>query len=98
MSAIANLVVKASGQSVNNGGWLYFSGAREDYRLFTAKCQLFQETYHRVTPQKSLVDMFREWNLSEEVARHIKGAEDMQAAWRMLDAVYDGMEDARRSL
>jgi hypothetical protein len=90
MSAIANLVVKASGRSLNNGGWLYFSGAREDYRSFRAKCQLFQETYHRVTPQKSLVDMFREWNLAEEVARHIKGAEDMQAAWGMLDAVYDG--------
>jgi hypothetical protein len=90
MSAIANLVVKASGRSINNWGWLYFSGAQEDYRSFRAKCQLFQETYHRMTPQKLLVDMFREWNLSEEVARHIKGAEDMQAAWRMLDAVYDG--------
>jgi hypothetical protein len=90
MSAIANLVVKASGRSVNNAGWLYFSGAQEDYRSFRAKCQLFQETYHRVTPQKSLVDMLREWNLAEEVARHIKGAEDMQAAWGMLDAVYDG--------
>ncbi len=90
MSAIANLVVKASGRSINNGGWLYFSGAREDYRSFRAKCQLFHETYHRVTPQKSLVDMFREWNLAEEVARHIKGAGNMQAAWGMLDAVYDG--------
>jgi hypothetical protein len=29
MSAIANLVVKATGRSVNNGGWLYFQrGAR----------------------------------------------------------------------
>ncbi|MFN9908533.1 MAG: hypothetical protein ACK56F_20785, partial [bacterium] len=31
-----------------------------------------------------------EWNLSEEAARHIKGAKDMGAAWEMLDAVYDG--------
>ncbi len=30
MRAIANLVVKASGRSVSNGGWLYFIGARED--------------------------------------------------------------------
>ncbi len=90
ISAIANLVVKASGRSVNNGGWLYFSKAREDYRSFRAKCQLFQETYHKTSPRKSLVGMFREWNLSEEAARHIKGAEDIQAAWRMLDAVYDG--------
>jgi hypothetical protein len=90
MSAIANLVVKATGRSVNNGGWLYFSGVREDYQPFRARCQLFQETYHSVTPPKVLVGMFREWNLSEEAARHIKGAEDMRAAWGMLDAVYDG--------
>ncbi len=90
MSAIASLVVKATGRSVSNGGWLYFSGAREDYRPFRARCQLFQETYHGITPPKLLVGMFREWNLSEEAARHIKGAEDMKAAWRMLDAVYDG--------
>jgi hypothetical protein len=90
MSAIANLVVKAIGRSVSNGGWLYFSGTREDYRPFRARCQLFQETYHGITPQKLLVGMFREWNLSEEAARHIKGAKDMQAAWRMLDAMYDG--------
>ncbi len=89
MSAIASLVIKASGRSVSNGGWLYFSGAQEDYRSFRAKCQFFQGTYHRATPQKSLVDMFREWNLSEEVACHVKGAGDMSVAWRMLDAVYD---------
>jgi hypothetical protein len=90
MSAIANLVVKATGRSVSNGGWLFFSGAREDYRPFRARCQLFQETYHGITPPKLLVGMFREWNLSGEAARHIKGAEDMKAAWGMLDAVYDG--------
>jgi hypothetical protein len=60
MSAIANLVVKATGRSVSNGGWLYFSGTREDYRPFRARCQLFQETYHGITPQKLLVGMFRE--------------------------------------
>jgi hypothetical protein len=91
MSAIAILVVRASGRSVSNGGWLYFSRAQEDYRSFRAKCQFFQETYHRATPQKSLVDMFREWNLAEEVAWYVKGAGDMSAAWRMLDAVYDDM-------
>ncbi len=35
------------------------------------------------------MNMFREWNLAEEVACHVKGAEDMPTAWRMLDAVYD---------
>jgi hypothetical protein len=32
--------------------------------------------------------MFREWNLAEEVACRIKGAEDMPAAWKVLDAIY----------
>jgi hypothetical protein len=40
------------------------------------------------TPPKALVKMFREWNLAEEVACRIKGAEDMLAAWKMLDAIY----------
>ncbi len=88
MSAIASLVIKASGRSVSNGGWLYFNGASEDYRTFRMKCRLFQETYHKATPPKALVKMFREWNLAEEVACRIKVAEDMPAAWRTLDAVY----------
>jgi hypothetical protein len=65
MSTIASLVIKASGRSVSNGGWLYFSGASEDYRPFRTKRRLFQETYHKVTPQKPLVNMFREWNLAD---------------------------------
>ncbi len=89
MSAIASLVIKASGRSVSNGGWLYFNGASGEYCPFKTKCRLFQETYHKVTPPKPLVNMFREWNLAEEVACHIKGAEDMPTAWRMLDTVYD---------
>jgi hypothetical protein len=32
--------------------------------------------------------MFGEWNLAEDVACHIKGAEDMPAAWRKLDEIY----------
>ncbi len=89
MSAIASLVIKASGRSVSNRGWLYFNGASGEYRPFKTKCRLFQETYHKVTHPKPLVNMFREWNLAEEVACHIKGAEDMPTAWRMLDAIYD---------
>ena len=60
MSAIASLVIKASGRSVSNGGWLYFNGASEDYRTFRTKCRLFQETYHKATPPMALVKMFRE--------------------------------------
>jgi hypothetical protein len=60
MSAIASLVIRASGRSVSNGGWLYFNGAREDYRTFRTKCRLFQDTYHRATPPMVLVKMFRE--------------------------------------
>jgi hypothetical protein len=88
MSAIASLVIKASGRSVSNGGWLYFNGVSEDYRTFKAKRRLFQETYHKATPPMALVKMFREWNLAEDVACRIEGIEDMPAAWRTLDSIY----------
>ncbi len=88
MSAIASLVIKASGRSVSNGGWLYFNGASKDYRTFRTKCRLFQETYHKATPPMALVKMFREWNLGEDVACRIEGVEDMPAAWRTLDSIY----------
>jgi hypothetical protein len=42
MSNIASLVIKASGHSVSNGGWLYFDGESEDYCTFRSKCRLFQ--------------------------------------------------------
>jgi hypothetical protein len=88
MSAIVSLVIKASGRSVSNGGWLYFNGAREDYRTFRTKCQLLQDTYHKATPPMALVKMFREWNLAEDVACRIEGVEDMPGAWRTLDSIY----------
>ncbi|MFN9909872.1 MAG: hypothetical protein ACK56F_27765, partial [bacterium] len=40
MSTIASLVIKASGRSVSNGGWLYFNGESEDFCTFRAKCRL----------------------------------------------------------
>ncbi len=58
MSTIASLVIKASGRSVGNGGWLYFNGESKDYCTFRAKCRLFQETYHKTTPPMALVKMF----------------------------------------
>jgi hypothetical protein len=88
MSTIASLVIKASGRSVSNGGWLYFNGESEDYCTFRAKCRLFQETYHKETPPLTLVKMFGEWNLAEDVACHIEGIGDMPTAWRKLDAIY----------
>jgi hypothetical protein len=91
MSTIASLVIKTSGQSVSNGGWLYFNGKSEDYCTFRAKCRLFQETYHKATPPMALVKMFREWNSAEDVACRIEGVEDMPAAWRKLDSIYGAM-------
>jgi hypothetical protein len=88
MSAIASLVIKASGRSVSDRGWLYFNRASKDYRTFRTNCRLFQETYHKATPPMALVKMFRGWNLAEDVAWRIKGVEDMPAAWRALDAIY----------
>jgi hypothetical protein len=89
MSTIASLVIKASGRSVSKGGWLYFNGESGDYCTFRAKCRLFQETYHKATPPLALLKMFGEWNLAEDVACRIEGVEDMPAAWRKLDSIYD---------
>jgi hypothetical protein len=91
MSAITSLVIKSSGWSVSNRGWLYFNRASEDYRTFRAKCRLFQETYHKATPPMALVKMFRELNLAKDVACRLKGVEDMLAAWRTLDAINGGL-------
>jgi hypothetical protein len=88
MSTIASLVIKASGRSVSNGGWLYFNGESKDYCAFRAKCRLFQETYLKATPTVALVKMFKEWNLAEDVACRIEGAKDMPTAWRTLDSIY----------
>jgi hypothetical protein len=52
--------------------------------------QALPEDYHQATSLGALVTMFKEWNLSEEVASCINGAEDMPEAWRMLDVIYNG--------
>jgi hypothetical protein len=50
MSAIASLVIRSSGRSVSNGGWLYFDGASDEYHPFRAKCRLYQKTITRLRP------------------------------------------------
>ncbi len=41
MSTITSLDINASGRSVSNRGWLYFSGASKDFCPFRTKCRLF---------------------------------------------------------
>ena len=89
MNAIANQVIRASGKSVKNGGWPYFDGTFKEYPSFRRKFRTYQANYHQATPQRELVQMFRENCLPDKIASSIKKAEDMPAAWWILDAIYD---------
>ena len=88
MNAIANQVIRASGKSVKNGGWPYFDGTFKEYPSFRRKFRTYQANYHQATPQRELVQMFRENCLPDKIASCIKKAEDMPAAWWTLDAIY----------
>ncbi len=88
MNAIANQVIRASGKSVKNGGWPYFDGTFKEYPSFRRKFRTYQANYHQATPQRELVQMFRENCLPDKIASSIKKAEDMPAAWWTLDAIY----------
>jgi hypothetical protein len=89
MNAIANQVIRASGKSVRNGGWPYFNGTLKEYPSFKRKFRTYQANYHQATPQRELVQMFRENCLPDKIAVRVKKAEDMLTAWRIMDAVYD---------
>jgi hypothetical protein len=49
---------------------------------------MYQGNYHQLTPQRELVEMFREMCLPEKVAQDIKKVETMPAAWALLDKFY----------
>ena len=76
MNAIANQVIRASGKSVKNGGWPYFDGTFKEYPSFKRKFRTYQANYHQATPQRELVQMFRENCLPDKIASSIKKAED----------------------
>jgi hypothetical protein len=61
----------------------------KEYPSFKRKFRPYQANYHQATPQRELVQMFRENCMPDKIAVRVKKAEDMPTAWRIMDAVYD---------
>ncbi len=60
MNAIANQVIRNSGRTTRNVGWLYFDGTNRDYPAFKRKFASFQANNYFGTPPRELVQQFRE--------------------------------------
>jgi hypothetical protein len=88
MNAIANQVMRASGK---NSGWPYFDSTFKEYPSFKRKVRMYQANKHQATPQRELVQMFRENCLPDKIEVRVKKAEDMLTAWRIMDAIYDNL-------
>jgi hypothetical protein len=86
MNAIAYQVIRNSGRSTQNVGWLYFDGTFRDYPAFKRKFAFFRANYHRGTPTRELFQQFRELCLPEKIAAKLKTAETMETSWVRLDA------------
>ena len=56
------------GQTGKNSGYPYFDGTLKDYPKFRRRWHTFQDTYHKATPQRELVNLFRENCLEKKVA------------------------------
>jgi hypothetical protein len=97
-TALTNQVVIISGGSGRNQGWLYFDGTFKEYPAFKRKFRTYQDNYHRPTPQRELVQMFREMCLPERVAARVQRAESMPAAWAILDTLYNDPVQFARDL
>jgi hypothetical protein len=61
----------------------------KEYTVFKRKFRSYQANYHKATPPRELVQMFREMCLPDKIAMHNKKVETMTPAWLMLDAFYD---------
>ena len=65
------------GQTGKNSGYPYFDGTLKDYPKFRRRWHTFQDTYHKATPQRELVNLFRENCLEKKVADRLRSAETM---------------------
>jgi hypothetical protein len=97
-TALTNQVVRILGGSGRNQGWPYFDGTFKEYPVFKRKFSTYQDNYHRLRPQRELVQMFREMCLPERVAARIRRAESMHAAWAILDTFYADLVQFARDL
>jgi hypothetical protein len=65
------------GQTGKNSGYPYFDGTH-----------IFQDLYHKATPQRELVNLFRENCLDKKVADRLRCEETMAGCWRVWDPFY----------
>jgi hypothetical protein len=89
LTSISNQMLRMSGKSGKNGGWPYFDGTFTGYPAFKRKWQSYYRNHHQLTPQRELVQLFRENCLHEKTADRLKRAESMAAAWLVLDTLFD---------
>ena len=73
---MTNQLLRVSGKSIKNGGWPYFDGTFKEYPAFKRKFRTYQRNYHQLTPQRELVQLFRENCLPASVAMKVKKVED----------------------
>ena len=85
LTSISNQMLRMSGKSGKNRGWPYFDGTFTGYPAFKRKWQSYYRNHHQLTPQRELVQLFRENCLHEKTADRLKRAESMAAAWLVLD-------------
>ncbi len=89
LTSISNQMLRMSGKSGKNGGWPYFDGTFTGYPAFKRKWQSYYRNHHQLTPQRELVQLFRENCLHEKTADRLKRAESIVAAWGILDTLFD---------
>jgi hypothetical protein len=56
------------GQTGKNSGYPYFDETLKEYPKFRRRWHTFQNLYHNATPQRELVNLFRENCLEKKVA------------------------------
>jgi hypothetical protein len=76
------------GQTGKNSGYPYFDGTLKEYPKFRRRWHTFQNLYHNETPQRELVNLFRENCLEKKVADRLRCEEIMAGCWRVLDPFY----------
>jgi hypothetical protein len=76
------------GQTGKNSGYPYFDGTLKEYPKFRRRRHTFQNLYHNWTPQRELVNLFRENCLEKKVADRLRSEETMAGCWRVLDPFY----------
>jgi hypothetical protein len=60
------------GQTGKNSGYPNFDGTLKEYPKFRRRWHTFQDLYHKATPQRELVNLFRENCLEKKVADRLR--------------------------